>query len=43
MGKRERLIKVEAASGEPFDHGRFEIIVEDLDNTGDQHGGAERV
>jgi radical SAM protein with 4Fe4S-binding SPASM domain len=30
-GKRERLVRVEAASGEPFDNGRFEIIVEPLD------------
>jgi radical SAM protein with 4Fe4S-binding SPASM domain len=29
-GKRERLVKVEAAPGQPFDHGRFEVIVEDL-------------
>ena len=27
-GERERLVPVEAASGLPFDHGRFEIIVE---------------
>ncbi len=29
LGKRERLVRVEAAPGEPFDHGRFELIVED--------------
>jgi radical SAM protein with 4Fe4S-binding SPASM domain len=28
---RERLRRVEAASGEPFDNGRFELIVEPLD------------
>jgi radical SAM protein with 4Fe4S-binding SPASM domain len=28
-GKRERLVRVEAAPGEPFDHGRFELVVED--------------
>jgi radical SAM protein with 4Fe4S-binding SPASM domain len=33
-GKRERLVPREAAPGEPFDHGRFEILVEDL-NTGE--------
>jgi radical SAM protein with 4Fe4S-binding SPASM domain len=29
LGKRERLTRVVAAPGEPFDHGRFEILVED--------------
>jgi len=29
-GKRERLVKVEQAPGQPFDHGRFEVIVEEL-------------
>jgi radical SAM protein with 4Fe4S-binding SPASM domain len=33
-GKRERLIKVEQAPGEPFDHGRFEVIVEELSTVG---------
>lgn len=28
-GKRERVVRVEAPPGEPFDHGRFDIIVED--------------
>ncbi len=28
-GKRERLVRVEAAEGVPFDHGRFEIALED--------------
>lgn len=28
-GKRERLVRIEQASGLPFDHGRFEIVVED--------------
>jgi radical SAM protein with 4Fe4S-binding SPASM domain len=32
--KRERLIKVEQAPGEPFDHGRFEVIVEELSTVG---------
>jgi radical SAM protein with 4Fe4S-binding SPASM domain len=27
-GKRERMIRVEAAQGAPFDHGRFEVIEE---------------
>jgi len=27
-GERERLVLVESAAGEPFDHGRWEIIVE---------------
>ncbi|MBT8495321.1 MAG: radical SAM protein [Deltaproteobacteria bacterium] len=30
-GKRERLVKVEEAPGQPFDMGRFELVVEDLD------------
>ncbi len=30
LGKRERIAQVSAAPGVPFDHGRFEIIVEDL-------------
>ncbi len=30
MGKRERLVLLQAASGDrPFDHGQFEIVVED--------------
>lgn len=28
VGRRERLVQVEAAPGEPFDHGRFELIEE---------------
>ncbi|MBM4393661.1 MAG: radical SAM/SPASM domain-containing protein, partial [Deltaproteobacteria bacterium] len=28
-GRRERLVRVEAAAGEPYDFGRFEIIEED--------------
>ncbi|MBX3258087.1 MAG: radical SAM protein [Labilithrix sp.] len=28
-GKRERIVKVAEAAGQPFDHGRFEIVVED--------------
>jgi radical SAM protein with 4Fe4S-binding SPASM domain len=29
-GKRERIVKVEQAPGEPFDNGRYEIILEDM-------------
>ncbi|HEY2735581.1 MAG TPA: radical SAM protein [Polyangiales bacterium] len=29
-GERERLVRVEAATGQPFDHGRFELVVEPL-------------
>jgi len=29
-GKRERVVKVEDAPGQPFDHGRFEIVLEDI-------------
>jgi len=32
-GKRERLVKVESPPGQPFDHGRFEVIVEDMKGT----------
>jgi len=28
-GKRERLVRTRPAEGKPFDHGYFEIIVED--------------
>ncbi len=28
-GKRERIVKVAEATGQPFDHGKFEIVVED--------------
>ena len=30
QGKQERLVKVEAAPGRPFDFGRFEIVLEEL-------------
>jgi radical SAM protein with 4Fe4S-binding SPASM domain len=30
-GKRERIVKVADAPGEPFDHGAFEIIVESIE------------
>lgn len=30
-GLRERLVPVESAPGLPFDHGRFEVVVESLD------------
>ena len=29
-GKRERLVRTVAAAGEPFDHGRFELVVETM-------------
>jgi radical SAM protein with 4Fe4S-binding SPASM domain len=29
VGKRERIVRVAAPPGEPFDHGLFEIVVED--------------
>jgi radical SAM protein with 4Fe4S-binding SPASM domain len=29
-GKRERLVQIAAAPGEPFDQGRFELVLEDL-------------
>ena len=31
QGLRERVVKMEEAPGEPFDHGRFEIVVEPSD------------
>ncbi|MFO0660067.1 MAG: radical SAM protein [Polyangiaceae bacterium] len=30
-GQRERLVRVDAAPGQPFDNGRFEIVVEPFD------------
>jgi radical SAM protein with 4Fe4S-binding SPASM domain len=30
IGKRERLVQVQAAPGQPFDQGRFEIVLEDV-------------
>jgi radical SAM protein with 4Fe4S-binding SPASM domain len=30
LGKRERIVRVAPPPGEPFDHGRFEIVVEDI-------------
>jgi hypothetical protein len=30
IGKRERVVQVTQAPGVPFDHGRFELIVEDI-------------
>ncbi len=35
QGKRERVVRREAAPGQPFDHGLFEIVVEDLKDLGD--------
>jgi len=31
QGKRERLVPTDAAAGQPFDNGLFELVVEDLD------------
>lgn len=36
QGKRERVVKVEQAPGEPFDNGRYEIIVEDMPEVGEE-------
>ena len=33
-GKRERIVRVAEAPGEPFDHGKFEIVVESLQGGG---------
>jgi hypothetical protein len=30
QGKRERLVQIEAPPGVPFDHGKFEILVEEI-------------
>ena len=30
LGKRECVVPVEAAPGKPFDHGQFDIVVEDI-------------
>jgi radical SAM protein with 4Fe4S-binding SPASM domain len=37
LGLRERLVQIVPAPGEPFDHGRFEIIVEDAAATHARH------
>jgi hypothetical protein len=29
QGKRERLVRIGAPPGRPFDHGLFELVVED--------------
>ena len=34
LGKRERLVRVEAAPGLPFDQGRFEVVLEDYPEPG---------
>jgi hypothetical protein len=34
QGKRERIVKVTDAPGEPFDHGTFQIVVEPLEAGG---------
>jgi hypothetical protein len=31
QGKRERIVKVEAAPGIPFDNGRYELVLEPLE------------
>jgi radical SAM protein with 4Fe4S-binding SPASM domain len=31
-GLRERLVQVERAPGTPFDHGRFDVVVEEIDS-----------
>jgi hypothetical protein len=31
-GKRERLVRSQPAEGQPFDHGRFDLIVEELES-----------
>ncbi len=30
LGKRERLVRVEPAPGEPFDNGKFDVVVENI-------------
>jgi Y-X(10)_GDL-associated radical SAM protein len=37
QGLRERIEQVEPAPGEPFDHGRFELLVESLDGDASKH------
>lgn len=34
MGKRERVVRVESAPNKPFDYGRFELVVEALEERG---------
>jgi hypothetical protein len=42
QGKRERLVRVEAPPGLPFDHGRFEIVVEEIGRFDDPPNSASR-
>jgi hypothetical protein len=35
QGLRERVVRVERAPGEPFDGGRFEIVLEEIPATAD--------
>lgn len=35
QGLRERIVQVERAPGDSFDHGRFELVTERLDGTGE--------
>ncbi len=37
QGLRERLVRVEAAPGEPFDRGQFELIVEPFESADEGH------
>jgi radical SAM protein with 4Fe4S-binding SPASM domain len=41
-GKRERIVPVSAAPGEPFDHGIFAIVVEDAPKTADPPSTGDR-
>jgi hypothetical protein len=33
QGLRERIVQIEKAPGTPFDHGRFELVVESVDGS----------
>jgi Y-X(10)_GDL-associated radical SAM protein len=35
QGLRERVVRVEAPPGNPFDHGRFDLLLEPLDGSGE--------
>ena len=41
-GKRERIVPTESAPGVPFDHGRFEVICEDIPADVPSDLGADR-
>lgn len=42
LGKRERIVRIQEAPGQPFDHGIFEVIVEDAASQTSPRGTSPR-